>query len=74
MMASFCKQIGDSLLTFGVAHQIIKHEYVPFTKVYIMLVVRWSSISFTNSIFGIFFPNIIVERLPLSKTSYDTFW
>ena len=34
MVASFCKQIGDSLVAFGVGHQIVKHEYVPFTCVY----------------------------------------
>ena len=35
VVTAFGKQIGDSLIAFGLGHQIVKHENDSFTVVYL---------------------------------------
>ena len=72
MVNTFGKQVGNSLITFGLSHQIVKHEYIPFAHVYIMLVVKMVQYAVHKFYSGYFLPNVIAEGLPLSVVPYDT--
>ena len=71
MVSPFGKQIGNSLVPFGVGHHIVKNEYVPLTLFY--NVGRLDDLYTIHKFYpGYSLPNDIVEGLPLSKTPYDS--
>jgi hypothetical protein len=73
VVTAFGKKIGDSLVTFGLCHQIVKNDQVPFAGVDVLGIIQVVG----DTVYK-FYPRystlkFVIQRLPLSETPYDAF-
>ena len=70
-MTPLGKGIGDSLVAFGLSRQIVKHKQIHFTGIYIFRAIQIIGDTAHKFYPQYSTPNVVVKRLPLSKTPFD---
>ena len=73
VMTAFGKEIGYSLVAFCFGHQVVKNDQVPCSSINELraLEMVWNTVH--KFYVGNSLLKLLVQRLPLSKTSKDTF-